>query len=435
MTYRLLKFLQKNPIIVAYFFLIMVTVLFLISRVPNVGYDTPSYVNFSITRPPIYPLFIWLFQWAGQYQFQCIMWAQSILTVSALAYARYWMKKNLAIPDSMIFCIFLVTLITICFHFQMWYIQSEGLTFPIFIFAFFVLMSCFRELHFKKLVWLSALVAVLVLTRLQFDYLYGILILLCLWYWYQKITIKKVAVCCCIFLGSILITAVIGKSYHDVEHHHLEGGQLSILRSQFFIQSIYLAQDNTIHDFSNNTEKNIVKNIFRQMKQQDLKRDVALLNNKMVLQYLEYAYEEYSRHYVAIQGIVNHALYRNRTRSEANQLLNNITTILVQKNFKENFLFYGWKVIASMGGVPGFLFFCLLLYYIALVIVQKKNESLGTLFIFVMLSVIITFCNALVVALAEPALPPYFCYTQFLLYCLAAVFASRLGLSIEKGKR
>lgn len=426
MIYRLLKFLQKNPVMIAYWLLILATILFLIGRVPNTGYDTPSYVNFSVMRPPIYPVFIWLFRWAGSYQFQSIMWVQSILTLSALAYARHWLRKNINVPDSMIFCIVLVTLITICFHSQMWYIQSEGLTFPIFIFTFFVLIACFHKFCFKQLARLSVLVFILILLRQQFYYFYGILILLCVWYGYQKISFRKIAACSFIFLGSIFSAIMIDKIYHYIEHHHFEEGQVSYIMSQFSVQAIYLSQENATNYFSNSTEKNIVKSILQKTKKKNLNRDVVLLNNKIVPQYLEYTYEEYFRNYVAIQSILVGELYRDRTRSEANQLLNNITKILVQNNFQENFLFYGWKVVASMGGVPGFLFFCLLLYCVGLIVFQRKGLAFSNEFIFVMLSVIITFCNALVVALAEPALPPYFCYTQFLLYCLTGVFASQL---------
>lgn len=429
--YRLLKFLQKNPIIIAYFLLILATMLFLIGRIPNTGYDTPSYVNFSVTRPPIYPLFIWIFRWAGQYQFQAIMWTQSILTLSALAYAQYWLRENTNIPDSMIFCIMLVTLVTICFHSQMWYIQSEGLTFPIFIFTFFVLIACFREFDFRRIFWLSGLVAMLVLLRQQFYYLCGMFILLPAWYWYQKISLKKITVCFFIFFGSMVMMAMVDESYHHIKHHYFKERQLLYLLSQVSVQAIYLSQEKVIHFFPNDMEKNTMQNILQQLKKQNLNQDAASLNNKMILQYLEYAYEEYSRNYVAIQGIISDELYRNRTLSEANQLLNNITKTLVQNNFQENFLFYGWKVIAFMGGVPGFLFFCLLLYCVGLAVCQRKGWVFSNEFIFVMLSVIITFCNVLVVALTETALPPYFCYTQFLLYCLAGIFASFLTKRIK----
>jgi len=79
-----------------------------------------------------------------------------------------------------------------------------------------------------------------------------------------------------------------------------------------------------------------------------------------------------------------------------------------------------------MGGVPWFLFFCLLLFSTAFKIFRNRNDNLNLTQVLVASAVVITFCNALLVAVVEPALPPYFCYTQFLLYCLVALFADRI---------
>lgn len=414
---------------IAYIFLMLITALFLLTHLPNIGYDTPSYVNFSVTRPPMYPLFIWLFHWAGHYQFRFVMWAQSILTCCALAYARHWLKKNIGVPDILIFCIISVMLITICFHYQMWYIQSEGLTFPVFIFTFFLLISCFDRFDIKKIVLLSILAGVLILTRQQFYYFYGVFILLCAWYLYKKITFKKLALCVCIFITSIALTTLIDWSYHDLKNGHFGGEQLSTI--VLSIQPIYLTQADSTRYFSNNAERTIFSNIQLQLKKQKLNHEAAKLN-VMIPQYFEYAYEEYARNYIAIQTVIAQVAYHNQLHDNANQVVKNITKTLVQHEFKKNLLFYGWKVIDSMGGIPGFLFFCLLLFGSVLNLLKQRPASIELSQLFIVLAIIIIFFNALVVALAEPALPAYFFYTQFLMYCLAAIFSKKLFFSNDR---
>lgn len=414
---------------IAYTILLIIIALFLFNHTPNVGYDTPSYIHFSEKRPPIYPLFIWAFQWAGHYQFQYIMWVQSILTCCALAYARHWLKKNIHVPDILVFCVMLVVLITICFHYQMWYIQSEGLTFPFFIFTFFLLMNCFQRFELKKIIWLSTWVAVLILTRQQFYYFYGIFILLCAWYLYKKIDFNRIILCACIFLISILTTTLIDWSYHNLKNGHFEGEQLSAI--VLSIQPIYLAQPDSVHYFSNNTERAVYFNIQHQLQKKKLNPESARLNI-LIPQYFEYAYEEYARNYIAIQTIIADEAYSNRSFSEGNQLLKNISKTLVQREFKKNLLFYAWKVTDSMGGIPGFLFFSLLLFGTLWNLLRQKNESIEMSHLFVALAITITFFNALLVAVAEPALPPYFCYTQFLLYCLAAIFSKKIFFAHDR---
>src|SRR3989338_7574830 len=162
---------------IPYMLLAGIIIFFLITHSPNYQqYDAPGYINFSVIRPPIYPIFLWLFHWAGHYQFILVMWLHAIITFVALLYARSWLKKKLKIADFLIFVVFLFVILTICFHFQLIMIGSEGLTFPLFILIFFKLIECFKNFGLKKIAGLSALVSILILTRLQFYYLYGIYI-------------------------------------------------------------------------------------------------------------------------------------------------------------------------------------------------------------------------------------------------------------------
>ncbi|OGT36803.1 MAG: hypothetical protein A3F12_00800 [Gammaproteobacteria bacterium RIFCSPHIGHO2_12_FULL_38_14] len=188
-----MDFSQKKKLFseIPYAILAVIVIFFLYSHAPNTDYDTPSYVNFYLSRPPIYPLFIWSFKWAGQYQFLLVVWAQSIITFLSLLYARFWLKKYLRIADFLIFIVLLFVLITICLHSQMWYVESEGLSFPLFIFTFFLLIRCFQKLALKNIFYLSLCVAALMLIRVQFYYFYGIFILLITWHARRKVSLDK----------------------------------------------------------------------------------------------------------------------------------------------------------------------------------------------------------------------------------------------------
>ena len=361
------KYLHKTP----YTILALVVIFFLCSHTPNTGYDTPSYVQFSIVRPPIYPLFIWLFHWAGKYQFQFVMWAQSILTFSSLLYARYWLIKNLKVSDFLIFFVFLFVLITICFHFQMWYIESEGLSFPFFIFTFFLLMRCVQEFNIKRIVYLALWVALLILTRLQFYYFYGVFILLCGWYLWRKVPIKSMGICVLILLGSILLTFLADRSYHYLKQGVFEGEPTSGV--QFVIQPLFLANTNAIDYFKNATQKAIVQKMLYKIREQKLNQTVSALKT-FKLQHYEYAYEEYNKNYLSIQSIVYNT-FTDLTAAKQNKITLSIAKILTCYEMKRNFYFYCWKVIDSMGGVPWFLFFCLLLFSTAFKIFRNRNSS------------------------------------------------------------
>src|SRR5438552_3381443 len=120
---------ENFKIALPYCILALLTIYFLLTHSPNLELDIdPSYILASASRPLLYPLFISLFRGFYSYQYIMIMWCQAVLTFSALLYGRYWLKKKLMISDALIFLIFAIVLLTISFHFQIWLIQSEGLS-------------------------------------------------------------------------------------------------------------------------------------------------------------------------------------------------------------------------------------------------------------------------------------------------------------------
>lgn len=404
-------------------------ILFLGTHSPNIEYDIDSsYIMFGQARPPIYPLFIWLFHWLGHYQFHLIMWVQSIFTFSALMYSRHWLKKNLQIPDFLIFLVLLVVTITICFQFQICSIQSEGLAFPLFIFSFFALIECFQKFDVKKLLYLAILVSLLVLTRLQFFYFYGIFIILLVWYVWQRTPIKSLSATALILFSSIFLSIITDHSYHYFKHRvHTKVYYVS---SMVLAQALYLADDNAADYFNNPTEKNYVQNMIIQRNAQGLNQDAALMNDVRP-SYLEYAYQSYSRNYLALQKIINETISLSEDNflgkvniSESNAIALNIDKVLLSHALKKNIAFFIWKFVDCMGGVPLLLFFSIILLVLPFKIMKEKILHPHNAVIFVGVVTLITCLNAGIIALCSPDLPVYFCYSQFMFYCLAALLGN-----------
>ncbi|EKD55080.1 MAG: hypothetical protein ACD_60C00027G0006 [uncultured bacterium] len=417
------KILKESP----YFMLGVLIIFFLCTHKPNVGYDTPSYIYFSESRPLFYPLFILLFRWGGIYQFTLIMWVQGILLFIALLYARYWLRKNLKIFDFSIFLVFLWVLITISFHYQIAFIQSEGLSFPLFVFVFFLLIECFQKFNLKKISYLSFLVSILILVRLQFYYFYIIFGLLCLWYLWQHVPFKALILGAAILFGSAGVTILIDHGYHYFKHGFFSSAPYAGILT--LVQGIYLADSNAAHYFKDPIEKAYVQQMINQRDAQHLNRDASLIITLKPL-YFEYAYQSYRRNFLAIQEMIENILQaKNETfhsKLESNVLAIDIGKTLIFYESERNILFFLWKFIECMGGIPGFLFFFILL--LSWFFKMTKNKIMEPDFssLFVAIATIITFLNAAIIALCNPDLPPYFCYSQFILYCLAAFLASQI---------
>ncbi|HLB41819.1 MAG TPA: hypothetical protein VJN02_03010 [Gammaproteobacteria bacterium] len=412
-----------------YILLAVLIIFFLITHSPNyIEYDAPSYINFDPIRPPLYPIFIFLFHLAGSYQFTLIMWMHAIISFSALLYARFWLKKYLEISDFLIFIMCVIVTLTILFHFQLLMIGSEGLSFPLFILTFFLFIECFKEFNLKKLSYLALLVSLIILTRLQFYYYYMIFIILCMWYVYKRVNIKPLSIGISILLASILTTYFIDGSYHYFKHGFFSSAPAT--GKLLIIQPIFLSKNSQITSyFKDPKEKQYVQEMLAKMDQQQLNQDANLLTETKP-SYYEFAYEEYNRNYIAIFNLVSQVL-ASVTPTESNKIAQNITKTLVFHSLKKNILFFLWKFIQFVGGIPIFLFFLMILSALFLKILMDRNWEPNYSQIFVAMIILITFLNAAVVAMVETYLVGYFCYSQFMLYCLAAFLADRVFFNVK----
>ena len=414
------KWLYETP----YVLLAAIIILFLISHSPNyLDYDAPSYINFDVIRPPIYPIFVWLFHWTGSYQFTLIIWAHAIITFCALLYARYWLKKYLKISDFLIFIVFLIVIFTILFHFQLLLIGSEGLSFPFFIVTFFLFIECFKEFNLKKLSLLALSVGLIILTRLQFYYLYIMFAILCTWYFYKKVPIKSLCNGIVMLLLSILATTLIDKTYHYFKHGVFSGAPAT--GKLLIVQPLFLAvSGDVVNYFTDPKEKQYVQDMLIQINQKQLNKDADLLTATKP-SYYEFAYHSYNRNYISIFETINQVL-AHETSIDQNKIAQNITKTLVIHDSKKNLMFFLWKIVEFMGGIQLFIFFIFVAFALSVKVISDRKWQPSYSETFIAVIILITFLNAALVALVEAFLVGYFCYSQFMFYCLAAFFADRV---------
>lgn len=430
----------KRILQLPFLFVLLLVVLFLCTHAPYFGNNAPTYIKFNIIRQPLYPIFIWLFHWGGKYQFYLVMWVQSIITFFSLLYARHWLKKNLYLSDVTIFPVILLVLITISFHYQMHSIDDpEGLSFPFFIFTFFNTIECFQKKSFKKNISLAVWVSALILLRTQFYFYYGVYIVLIVWYFWKMMPKKYILKVTSVFILSIVLTNVVDRGYHYYMNGVFSTEPFSGLVT--IIQPLYLANPDAAKYFTNHKEKAIVQTLLDEIKIKKLNRDVSALASSKV-RYYEYAHQEYERNYLPIQSIVSKTftgiplkdIYKINTNAliKMNKMTLSISKTLFLHNIKINSYFYIYKIIAALGGIPYFLFFCLLSFIALIKLFRNRRFDLKVSEVFVFLVLLVTFFNAMIVAVAEPNCVRYYCYTQFLLYCFGAYIAELIYMNRNK---
>lgn len=421
------------------FILFAITFFYLCIHHPVIDPDSHGYIQGEFIRQPLDYLFIFAFHWAHPYQLQVVMWAQSLFTLFSLCYAKNYLQKKLGISNFLILISFLCTLITVCFYYQMSHIDSEGISFPLFILTFCVLLDCFSEKNYKKIVLSAFLISLLILTRTQFYFFYGILFALIVWCVIKQYPKKYIVMCLLIFIASSIFTNILDRTYHYFKHGYFVTEPLAGILT--VIQPLYLSTPQLINDIGQVDEQRRIQSLMHYIATENLNQETAFLLPNTFKNY-NYAYQEYAKNYNTILHQVCHTFSNQSCQSvstisssallKMNKESLHITGALFIHNIKENIWFFTYKLINTIGNVSFFIFIVILFCGIGLKTLKNNfiENTPGNLF--VILSLLIIILNAATIAFAEPTLPEYTCYSQFLLYCLAAFFAEKILFSKRK---
>ena len=411
----MLKNIRLAPTL--YILYILSMVLLLLTHDPVIAADTASYVNFSVNRPLLYPIFIWLFKWCGIYQFAAITWAKTIIYGMSLVYARMWLRRHLNLSDFLIFLLFCFTTIT-TFRFAL---LSESLTVPIFIMAFFSAVEFVTIFQLKKVIWFAVWTTLLILTRTQFYYFYLLYILIIFICWQQKQAYKNLMLVSVVLLSSIVLTILFNTVYaYFVRGQH--DCNIS-LGNQLIVQPLYMADMNVTDYFNNFTQKKYVSSVLTQMKKEKLSYNDTPTNPV----YLQDIYAYYGFNYNAIQRITCSSI-KNVLLSESEQsrFLIDVSKILYLHDIKKNLVLYTWKFVEFFGGLPVFFGFLIILAAVGSGLISNKGTRFSIEQAFVTVGIIILFLNNSLVALVETYITRYFFYNYFIYYCFAILAADRL---------
>src|SRR3990167_6758293 len=329
----------------------------------NLGPDSEGYINFSLSRPPLYPLFIWIFHLFGTQQYVMARGPQATLTFSALLYAGQWLYKNLEIPRLLIFFImlFMVSLISLHCH-TLTLIYSEGIAFPIFVVTFLFLVESFKALDKKNLIKVVIGISLLILTRDQFYYFYPIVLLVVILHAWRKEPITKILGSLFIITLSFLTTLFLAQEYyHWVGKHVLRtsnaGTQWQYAGWRLLEQPMYLSDDNASKYFQNPVEKNLFEKILKRLEKSQLTRNSAA--SSFHINYFLTAEYHYMSVLGEIQDTIREAINENHppgmTGDQVNSLMFHMSKTLYSHAIAENLAFYMLRFTFYSGGMWIFL--------------------------------------------------------------------------------
>lgn len=400
----------------------LIIFIYMLMQQPIVGPDSLTYLNFHPMRPPLYPIFLWLFQGLGQLQLITVIWAQALLGYAALLYAQHWLNRRLHLPRTIIFFILLFTLLLIFCHYNtLSTVASEGLTVPLFIFFFLTLSECFADFNLIKIIRLSIYANLLILTRAQFYYLYLLLIILAAWYFWKKVSLTKVLMSLMAMIAIAAITLLINRGYHYEAHGQF--AEVPVIGEQLIVQSLYLADANTANDFTEPSEKQLIQQILKQLAQQQIMRNSAPAIMVPPTVALSIAY--YTTAYNPILAVIDQT-FADKPIFQKDKILLHLSKILYQNNIQKNGLFYLERVSAFFGDLAFFVVFLFVFGTQLFYLVRSRASQSSMTQIFSVLALCTILLNTSFVAIFEPLLPCYSFYAYFLIFCLGGMLAKNI---------
>lgn len=396
----------------------------------NIGADSKTYLNSSIYRSPVYPLFLQLSKLISVRFFnqfviiiQLLLGFYGVSTFSCFLKSQFRLNKRL---------VFLMIFILMTPYFIAPYIanriMTEPLAYPLFLLTITYLLQGILTKNLKKLIISFFLLALLTLTRTQFLFMYPLLVAILFYLCFYKIFNKREMIKISFLSIIILFSAFMAeKSYNYIVFGKFI--RVPFTGIQLAGNLIYVSSSKDSIFLSDLTERRL----FIKMMSAAEKGGTAL-NTFQPL-----GKESFINHYRKSMNSIYWEIIYNTFRNEyplqkQPDLWINIdkTTLSITKNLISQkreaiFRLYLENIYYGLGGMVGFWGnLSILLYLICLFIKgNHKNET-----IFLLFAIICHLLNTAFVALVEPVTSRYIFYTEILLF----VVTSSILLSLIEHK-
>ncbi|OGT37929.1 MAG: hypothetical protein A3F11_02860 [Gammaproteobacteria bacterium RIFCSPHIGHO2_12_FULL_37_14] len=389
---------------------------------PSIAVDSMEYIQFSPIRPPLYPIFLWIFSLFGEYQFIAVKWAQFTIMAATLFYTWHWLCSRLSMSPWLAWLIVMITTWNIVVRFEVVAsILSEGLAVPLFILCVTSLVDCFKKVSFKRAMFFILVINLLVLTRAQFYYMYMLFPLLATWYFIKNIPKSSLYYVAVIMASTLVGAMIVNHSYHYYFNGHFSDA--SIVGPQIIAAPLYLSSSSAEQYITNPEEKVFFQKIMKLLEDRHLTRDTS---ETLKARSLDTEVMYYRLIFPELFHFVYYENLKDMSSYQLNTITENISKKLYLVQFKENIRFYIWKGISIFGGFPLFIGFILVGAMYLLRIVIDRNYDPDYFQITVGSFSLIILMNVFFVVLFVIASERYFIYSNFLIFCLGGILADKL---------
>jgi hypothetical protein len=391
--------------------------------------DSGTYISHGAIRTGLYPLTISVFQSLLKgYGLQALVGFQIVFAITAIYMIVNFLKITFNLTYFLQWICLSVFLIPLFIFQSANGVLSEGLAYPLFLLTSYFFLKGILEKTIKHLYLFSFFLSLLVFTRQQYLFFYGIAIVAILFFMAVQRNFPKKGLfilSVALSLGGIFVSE---RAYHYVYHGSFASTPFTGI--QLIIRPLYLAPIDAYKDFSDLKQQQFVKEVLKEVAHQ-----------KIV--------DTESDHYRTLEGFhlyyntIQHQIcpswlakiwekedLKDKIRSdfEYTRMLDKEMTLISFRLIRNNFIKYSASYIKDfILGAGGFSYLGLVFFFNLLCLrnifwCHDKNP----IYYAVIFATLIHLGNLAVICLVEPPLIRYTYSTNILLFTMLIVMGYQL---------
>ena len=387
--------------------------------------DSSTYINHSLIRVGLYPLTISLFQCLFKgYALQALVGFQLIFTILASYFLATLLQTTFKLPSLLHWTLMIVFLSPLIFFQSANDILSEGLAYPLFLLTSYFFLKGILQKNIKDLCIFSFTTFLLVFTRQQYLFFYGVALFSFLFLFFFARDFQKKGAYFLSIVLSLGAFFVAERACHLVFHGSFS--QTPFIGSQLVIRPLFLASDEAYKVFTDPKQQQLVKETMEQIISEKLV-DKDLGNRYVELYTL--AFNSIMTVFTELRGkiwpekLLKDQYNQNSSHFNYIEMIDQKTTDIAITLIKNNFVNYVKLYIKDViRGLGGYAFFVLVFFINFLCFWNIIfNNKINTFYISFILATLIHFGNLIIICVFEPPLMRYTYSTSVLLLSMLLI--------------
>lgn len=418
-TFSTPKLNNQNWFLIVILALIFIPQLFMATQFQP---DSQGYLTFSNMRPPMLPLLLGLNHLIMGKQFYLFRIFQVGLAVFSMVILESWMRRTFNVSKWLTAFALLLFLIP-AFVYEKYGITilSETITYPMFALLLVPMLNFFIHKNVKNAIGFSICTAILILTRNQFYFLYGMMLFGLAWLIYTRTTIKTILKIAGIFLITIIFVSLFNRTYHYLFNNSFSassGNGAAVL-----VQPMFFAKASDAAYFKNEKDRAIFTALYNSCHKAGYTLDSQKVLNTNILTSSEIQNNFIQNYNPIFYKCLNPTMAKLGYTNvfEANKIMLPIAVTLIKNNWETNATFYIKKIMYSLGGYY-MTSIWLLIGIMACICLLKDRDNKRAIVTLALLLLVLA--NSVTIASAEMMLNRYLGYSQLALLLVITILIS-----------